>query len=239
MISGTGYSLGAGIAGSGFTGLNGSGSFAGAYGSSSGANSYGVYGTDSAGFGVYGARPNAGTINLCSGGVLLFCSGGAFAGDNGVIGQSDTSNGVGVIGVTTQADGFGLLSKGAAVIEGDLTVTGAKTGYVADYAINGSKVTLHQGDAVTLLGVKAAAIGNIPLLVVGPAKSGDTVIGVVDREMTPTAATFSVPGSVLDRHPAGRIKEDGSDSRHARSTSRSRYSRRAARQSPPESTSSS
>ncbi|HEV8401680.1 MAG TPA: hypothetical protein VGQ31_01460 [Candidatus Limnocylindrales bacterium] len=193
-ISGTGYGLGAGVAGSGFSGVNGTGTFAGAYGSSGGTGSYGVYGTDSAGFGVYGAGPNAGSIDSCNGG-SLYCSGGAFAGDNGVIGQSDTSNGVGVIGISTQPDGFGFLSDGAAIIEGDLTVTGAKSGYVADYAVNGSKVTLHQGDAVTLIGVKPAVVGNIPLLVVGPAKSGDTVIGVVDREMTPSAATFSVPGS--------------------------------------------
>ncbi|MEP6639941.1 MAG: hypothetical protein ABJC39_11370, partial [Chloroflexota bacterium] len=64
-----------------------------------------------------------------------------------------------------------------------------------DYAINGSKVTLHQGDAVTLLGVKPAAVGNIPLLVVGPAKAGDTVIGIVDRAMAPTPDTVKIQGS--------------------------------------------
>ncbi len=193
-VSGTGYGLGSGVSGSGFFGVFGDGTY-GVYGSSSTQYAYGVYGTNSTGIGVYGAGPNAGTVDGCGSTAFYYCSGGIFAGDNGVIGQSDTNNGVGVVGIGNVAGSFGVLSVGPAYVSGDLTVTGAKTGYVADYAINGSKVTLHQGDAVTLLGVKPAAVGNIPLLVVGPAKAGDTVIGIVDREMAPTPATFKAPGS--------------------------------------------
>lgn len=193
-VSGTGYGLGSGVSGSGFFGVFGDGTY-GVYGSSSAQYAYGVYGTDSTGIGVYGAGQGAGTVVSCSSGSGYFCSGGVFAGDNGVIGQSDTFSGVGVVGIGKVAGSYGILSDGPAFVIGDLTVTGAKTGFVADYAINGSKVTLHQGDAVTLLGVKPAAVGNIPLLVVGPAKVGDTVIGVVDREMSPNAATVATPGS--------------------------------------------
>ena len=49
--------------------------------------------------------------------------------------------------------------------------------------------------AVTLLGVKPAVVGNIPLLVVGPARAGDTVIGVVDVEMTPSSTSVKSPAS--------------------------------------------
>ncbi len=73
--------------------------------------------------------------------------------------------------------------KGNVSIEGSLTVSGAKTGYVADYAVNGTSVTIHRGDALTVLGARAPLIGNIPLLVVGPARAGQIVIGVADSEM--------------------------------------------------------
>jgi hypothetical protein len=193
-IAGTGYSLGSGVSGSGFFGVFGDGTY-GVYGSSSTQYAYGVYGVDSTGIGVRGDGPNGGTVDSCGDTEFYFCSGGVFTGDNGVIGQTDTSNGVGVLGIGNVAGSYGVVSNGPAFVGGDLTVTGAKTGYVADYAINGSKVTLHQGDAVTLLGVKPAAVGSIPLLVVGPARSGDTVIGIVDREMTPTSSTVKTPGS--------------------------------------------
>lgn len=192
-ISGTGYGLGSGVEGDGFIGVYGSGAY-GVYAESTDPSGYGAYGINTVGVGVYGVGENGGTVASCSQGGY-YCSGGVFAGNNGVIGQSDNSNGVGVVGIGNVAGALGVLSDGPALVIGDLTVTGAKTGYVADYAINGSKTTLHQGDAVTLLGVKPAAVGNIPLLVVGPAKAGDTVIGVVDREMTATPSTVKVAAS--------------------------------------------
>ncbi|OGO54094.1 MAG: hypothetical protein A2Z32_13200 [Chloroflexi bacterium RBG_16_69_14] len=205
-VYGTGYGLGSGVVGDGFFGVYGDGAY-GVYGVSSTQYAYGVYGANSTGIGVYGAGANAGSVDSCGDTAAYWCSGGVFAGDHGVLGQSNTVGGVGTVGVAGAAGAFGIWSVGPAYVTGDLTVTGAKTGYVADYAINGSKVTLHQGDAVTLLGVKPAAVGNIPLLVVGPAKAGDTVIGVVDREMSPTPATIKVPGSSrIERGPDGSEK---------------------------------
>ena len=192
-VSGSGYGLGSGVAGDGFIGIYGNGTY-GVYGNAT-TDGYGVYGSNSSGIAVYGEGSAAGTVDSCGAGATYWCSGGVFAGENGVIGQTDTSSGVGVYGVGNVAGSYGVASDGPAYVDGDLTVTGAKTGYVADYAINGSKVTLHQGDAVTLLGVKPAVVGKIPLLVVGPAQAGDTVIGVVDREMTPTPATVKLKGS--------------------------------------------
>lgn len=205
-VSGTGYFFGSGVYGSGYTGVYGNGTI-GVTGYSATQYSYGVSGTDATGIGVYGTGPNAGTVDSCGAANFYFCAGGIFAGDNGVIGQTDTINGDGVTGIAGVAGSYGVVSDGPAYVGGDLTVTGAKTGYVADYAINGSKVTLHQGDAVTLLGVKPAAVGNIPLLVVGPAKAGDTVIGVVDRAMAPTPATVKTPGSsrVVLQHDGSKV----------------------------------
>ena len=83
--------------------------------------------------------------------------------------------------------GYGVVANGDLRIVGDLTATGSKAGYVVDVAVNGSHQALRQGDAVTLLGVRAPVLGSIPVLVVGPANGGDAVIGVVDRwvDLTP------------------------------------------------------
>lgn len=202
-VQGTGYGLGSGVYGDGFTGVYGNGTYGvyangtatGVYGSSSDQYASGTYGVNSTGIGVRGEGVAAGTVDSCGATANWWCAGGVFAGDNGVIGQTDTSFGIGLIGIANAANSFGIWSEGNAYISGTLTVTGAKTGYVADYAINGSKVTLRQGDAVTLLGVKPAAVGNIPLLVVGPARAGDTVIGVVDVEMTPSSTSIKSPAS--------------------------------------------
>jgi hypothetical protein len=153
---------------------------------SSGGN-YGVYGkvdsTDSGATGVAGSD-SGGTSQ--SNGVTGTSS--ATLG-NGVLGTNLTNdaNAYGVYGVGSAA-GYGVVASGDMRCVGDFTATGSKAGYVVDVAVNGSSATLRQGDAVTLLGVRPAVLGAIPLLVVGPANAGDTVIGVVDRQVEVTPA---------------------------------------------------
>ena len=103
----------------------------------------------------------------------------------GVFGESTLYGVYGTLASGSGSSSFAVYSNGNAKVVGDLTVTGAKIGYVADYAVNGSSETLQQGDAVTILGARAPLVGDIPLLVVGPAKAGDAVVGIVDRAMKP------------------------------------------------------
>ena len=157
--------------------------------------------------GVLGVSGSAQDIDGSCGndpGSFFACAGGVFTGSqNGALVMGNGDSGSSALGTedvscdfsTTPPTSCGwraFTSRGNAYIDGTLTVTGAKTGYVADYAVNGSKATLHQGDAVTLIGVKPAEVGTIPMLLVGPAKAGDTVIGVVDRMMKPAPTTATI-----------------------------------------------
>ncbi len=86
-------------------------------------------------------------------------------------------------GVYGQGGTWGVYAVGDCYVTGDFSAGGSKAGYVVDVAVNGSRQTLKQGDLVTLLGVRPAVLGSIPLLEVGPASVGDAVIGVVDRRV--------------------------------------------------------
>jgi hypothetical protein len=235
-VNGTGSGFAAGVHGDGTGSLFGvygdNGLVAGVYGFGS-AEAPGVQGL--ADFhGVYGVSGSAQTIDTSCGPATGFfgCAGGAFTGSqNGAIVMGNGDNGYSALGTedvscdfsTSPPTSCGLrafIARGHATVDGDLTVTGAKTGYVADYAVNGSDVTLRQGDAVTLIGVKAAEVGAIPLLVVAPAKAGDTVIGVVDRMMKPApktatidAQTNTITGPNGDKQttkiPAKTVKAEG------------------------------
>ena len=158
----------------------------GVIGTTDGPLAYGVAGLNSAtaGIGVFGTAPKTGVHGLANDTSSI-----------GVLGESVGFQGIGVYAWanapstdnkavyarTESASGWGVWSDGDINIVGDLFATGSKVGYVADVAVNASKATLHQGDAVTLVGVRAAVLGKIPLLEVGPAKAGDRIIGIVDR----------------------------------------------------------
>jgi hypothetical protein len=161
-----GVNLATGVfGGAGVEGVGGVGVFGIGFPSISG-SPYGVYGATSVGTGTYGI-----SSDLTGVGVWGENSGG------GLGGFFDSYGGTGQ----------------ALYVAGDMTVTGAKTGFVADYAVNGSSATLHQGDSVTVIGVRPPIVGEIPLLVVAPAAAGDPVIGIVDRAMTPS--TVALPES--------------------------------------------
>ena len=208
-VSGTGAGFGSGVFGDGtgsLFGVFGTGGFlAGVYGFGS-ATTPGVEGVSDY-HGVVGVSGSALDIDGTCGndpGSFFACAGGVFTGSqNGALVMGDGDSGSSAFGTEDISCDFStspptscgwraLTSRGNVYIDGTLTVTGAKTGYVADFAINGSNVTLHQGDAVTLIGVRPAEVGQIPMLLVGPAKAGDTVIGVVDRMMKPAPSTATI-----------------------------------------------
>jgi hypothetical protein len=159
-----------------------------------------LYGTTSGGFGVLAQSPaiavsgigNAPTQGQGKGGLFTSSTGigvegrstAALSGNNlyapGVFGFSQ--NGAGVMG---QAGGTGSVAglfQGAVIVDGNLVVTGSKSGYVVDVAINDGAEPLQTGDLVVVTGHGAPAVGEIPLLKVRRADSAGTraVIGVVD-----------------------------------------------------------
>jgi hypothetical protein len=68
-------------------------------------------------------------------------------------------------------------------IQGDLTVSGTKTGYVAEIALNDGPDALELGDVVVISGVAEPIMGDIPVPRVQKASEANStgVMGVVDR----------------------------------------------------------
>jgi hypothetical protein len=166
----------------------------GVIGTTDGPLAYGVAGINSAdgGVGVFGTATKTGVHGLAndtsSTGMLGESVGFQGIGVYGWANASTTQN-YGVYARTESATGWGVWSSGDLMVDGDLFASGSKVGYVADVAVNASKATLHQGDAVALVGVRPAVLGKIPLLEVGPAKAGDPIIGIVDRLAEVSTAT--------------------------------------------------
>jgi hypothetical protein len=102
-----------------------------------------------------------------------------------------------------------LDSIGTAYVNGNLIVTGAKQGYVADLAQNGTGEVLRQGEPVSIIGVRPPAIGNIPVIVVGPARRGRPVIGVVDRTMVPHQVRIGGRTHRIFSNGPGAVKPGG------------------------------
>lgn len=87
----------------------------------------------------------------------------------------------------TGSTGNGFYSKGFTYLEGNLTVTGSKSGYVVDIALNASSEPLERGDVVAVVGVDAPVLGEIPVMRVVKANSGNaaSIVGVVDQLWEP------------------------------------------------------
>jgi hypothetical protein len=68
-------------------------------------------------------------------------------------------------------------------VDGALWVTGAKTGYVVDLAVNDGTEALETGDVVVISGYAPAVSGQIPVIRVRKATAADStsVAGVVDQ----------------------------------------------------------
>jgi hypothetical protein len=194
------------------------GAAAGVFGSSTGGygvqgsstNNYGVSGESSSSYGIVGATTGgiAGVSGSSSGGsnggrFASTCPGAACVGVTGYTNDLDgTSGSIGVYGSSGSTNGYAIYSAGNAKVAGDLTVTGAKSGYVSDIAVNASRRALHQGDAVAIAGVRAPTVGKIPTIVIRPARAGDQVIGVVDRRVVADTLTKVLPAPANRPEPA-------------------------------------
>jgi hypothetical protein len=170
----------------------------------------GVLGHAATGFGVYGNTPGSGTAGV--GQVYgVYGATSAPSQGQGYGGFFESSTGAGVFGRSTalltgnnlfapgvwgfsqngaaiygQAGGVGSVAGlfvGNVVIDGNLTVTGSKGGYVVDLALNDGFEPLSRGDLVVVTGVGEPVFGNIPVPLVRKADSeaSTAVIGVVDQ----------------------------------------------------------
>ncbi len=161
----------------------------GVQGGADGSNGIGVQGEadGSSGSGVSG-NSTAGT------GV----SGGSGTG-YGVSGQSGN---VGVYAHNTNTNGPTVyLASGCCAgdfygnvyVHGNLTVSGSKTGYVVDLAVNAGSDALSAGDVVAVIGSTTPVVGTIPLArVVKASMAYQTgVIGVVDQHVVRDAGLTS------------------------------------------------
>jgi hypothetical protein len=129
----------------------------------------------------------------------------------GVWGQSHSDEGIGVYGWaidwtgtnygvygnTDSPNGYGVYSEGDCYVEGDLTVTGGKTGYVADIIMNGDNEPLWPGDLVEIVWYSEPVVGEIPVAVVCKARSvaSTSVLGPIE------CAVDVRPNERADGHP--------------------------------------
>jgi hypothetical protein len=76
---------------------------------------------------------------------------------------------------------------GDTYIQGDLTVTGAKSGFVVDIALNAGDQPLERGDVVAVVGAAPPVMGEIPVMRVVKANAANaaSIVGVVDRLWLP------------------------------------------------------
>jgi hypothetical protein len=196
--TGTG-TFGAGTSGSGFYGVFGQGTY-GTYGGADAAGEIGAYGSNYAGTGVYGAGAGAVSIGGCGAptGNQWACSGGRFSGNNGIVAMTGTQSGVGVLAQNTYGSGeLGLyVYNSSARVDGNFSIGGTCTGCtLAFVAANAGSSALRQGDAVTLVGSKASPLGTGLVLTVRAAKSGDTILGIMQAALEPSPETVTIPAS--------------------------------------------
>lgn len=109
---------------------------------------------------------------------------------------SGSGTNYGVYGQTSSSSGYGVYSGGNAYVAGNLTVTGSKVGYVVDYVQNVDSVALEPGDLVEIVGFGEPVLGEIPLILVRRATSGnpEAVLGPV------AYAAEATPGEVMPPH---------------------------------------
>lgn len=76
---------------------------------------------------------------------------------------------------------------GDARIDGNLVVSGSKSGYVADIALHAGEMPLERGDLVEVVGVADPVAGEIPVPRVRRTEGAESraVLGVVDRRYVP------------------------------------------------------
>lgn len=148
-----------------------------------GASAYAVFGSSSSGYGVVGSTTGAGD------GVLGTATGANSYGGNFMSaayrgGVAQGGGGAYDFIVQNNGQGIGLRVDGDVSIGGELTVAGAKHGYVVDDMQNADAVSFEQGDVVVIADNSVAPVlGTIPVARVKLATmANDTaVVGIVDR----------------------------------------------------------
>ncbi len=191
-----GYSADNGVGVYGFskndTGVDGSGGYAGVFGISSGGT--GVSGRSSSGTGVSGSSSIGngmyGSSSVGNGVYGYSLKGYGLSGEGGNVGvyahntQVPTNTAYLASGCCA-GDFYGDVN-----VHGNLTVSGSKTGYVVDLAVNADSDTLSVGDVVAIVGNTTPVIGTIPVARVVKANGAyqTGVIGIVDQHVLRDAA---------------------------------------------------
>jgi hypothetical protein len=151
----------------------------------------------SGGIGVWvtSAEPSISLLDVAASGATAY--GGEFNSSDYVsllVGAPATSNGY----IRLRVDGVGpalvaeRILNGALDVQGNLIVSGSKSGYVVDAMQNADTTQLAAGDVVVVVGSSAPVLGEIPVPMVRKANSAyDTgVMGIVDQVLyVPDAAT--------------------------------------------------
>jgi len=196
----------------GNVGVTGIGESRGVYGSAgTGAGvsgiskqSYGVYGEsegpDLTDAGVYGRGDSGpGVYGISYGDVSGRSYGGYFYSQNyrGIHASSDSGWWAGYF------DNRGGSTQPGVYVDGQLTVTGSKSGYVVDVVENVGSESLETGDVVVIVGAAEPLLGEIPLVQVRRAAEAvsTAVIGVVDQ---PFAADAQGEGESIPHPTAER-----------------------------------
>jgi hypothetical protein len=243
----TGYSLGTFGYTRGVVGACQSPAGTGVYGVAKAATGgcVGVYGESQStyGFGVYGYASSSSPSGTCQGvyarvdagnGSAVFGLATAASGQtHGVYGYSSSTSGTGVRGVaaagsgttygvfgtTGSASGYGVYSSGNAYVDGDLTITGSKGGYVTDLILNGGEEPLYPGDLVEILSYAEPVLGEIPVAVVVKTTEAEStaVLGPIDCSVriAPNEDVELAPGAPREaarchvRRTAGAIAPGG------------------------------
>lgn len=153
----------------------------------------GVYGHSVEGFGVTGRSTN--NIGVQGFGVTGVKGMSSVDHEQGVMGEASGYDGSGVhglangqwgIGVWGKAQGqatWGVYCQGDLSVEGNMTVTGAKTGFMVDICMNDDGTSLECGEVVVISGVSEPVLGSIPVPLVRRVTDVNAtgMIGVVDR----------------------------------------------------------
>lgn len=156
-------------------------------------NALGVYGVSrsSSGAGVYGKASASSGSTTGTYGVATASSQG-----RGVYGWGAL---VGVVGDTSTASGYGVLSQGDCMVTGDLSVSGSKTGYVVDVVLNGGDEPLYPGELVEIVSYSEPVVGRIPVAVVRKTTTAESkaVLGPIDSAVavTPNEDFAACPAS--------------------------------------------
>lgn len=150
----------------------------------------GVVGASDTGVGVYGSS---------QGGVFDKSYGGSFYSENyrALRASSDTGS---LVGYFVNRGGS---AQPGLYIDGTLSVTGSKSGYVVDVVQNAGPDPLETGDVVVIVGVAEPVLGEIPVMQVRKAaeSASTAVTGVVDQPFSAgeSEAADSIP------HPSGEM----------------------------------